>query len=84
MGRVRRIAWLPWPHCGVTRHCTWSGVSLEVALTKTARPLTPNGIRLLAELAMLFSDRTSDEKLTPEGYADWVRLFAVSSAATMP
>jgi hypothetical protein len=61
-------------------------VALEVALTRTARPVTPEGIRLLAEVAVQsFADRSADESIeAPESFAAWLALFALTSAARMP
>jgi len=59
--------------------------ALGAALTKAARPTTPEGIRMLAEVAMLFADRTREDDLSaPEDFATWVTLFALTSAARAP
>jgi len=61
-------------------------IALAVALTKAARPVTAEGIRLLAEGAMpLLADRNDDESLMPpDTFYDWVTVFALASATRMP
>ena len=62
-------------------------IALAVALTKAARPVTPEGIRLLAEVAMVFADTINDENPTlapPEHLYEWITLFALASAARTP
>jgi len=47
--------------------------------------VTTEGIRLLAEVAMLFAALTYDENLSaPEDCVGWITLFALTSAARMP
>lgn len=59
--------------------------TLAAALTKAAPPKTRSGIRVLAELAMTLADRTAAERLCEPGdFADWVSLFALTSAAGKP
>lgn len=59
--------------------------TLAEALTKAAAPTTRKGIRVLAELAMTLAERNFEERLCEPGdFADWVWLFALSSAAKKP
>jgi len=47
--------------------------------------VTPEGIRLLAEVAVLSADRTDEESLpAPEDVAGGVTLFVLTSAARLP
>jgi len=56
--------------------------SLAAALTKTAPPITPEGIQAVAELAMVFADRTDTDILcSPETFGDWLKILALTSAA---
>ena len=56
--------------------------SLAAALTKTAPPTTPEGIQAVAELAMVFADRTDTDILcSPETFGDWLKILALTSAA---
>jgi hypothetical protein len=58
--------------------------ALAAALTKAAPPATPRGVRMLAELALVFAPRLRDGTLAPESFGDWLRLFALVSAAGKP
>jgi len=59
--------------------------TLAEALTKAAPPRTLKGIRGLAELAMTLAVRTDEERLSdPKDFADWLWLFALTSAAGIP
>jgi hypothetical protein len=59
--------------------------TLAEALTKAAPPTTLKGIRVLAEFAMTLADRTFEERLCePKDFADWLTLFALTSAAGKP
>lgn len=59
--------------------------TLAEALTKAARPKTLKGIRMLAEVAMTLAERTFEERLCEPGdFADWLTLFALTSAAGKP
>lgn len=79
------------PEPDTPNHCAHEALhpefaALEAALTKTAPPVTPEGIRVLCEVAMLLlADRNKDEGLMPrDGIIDWITLFALTSAARMP
>ena len=59
--------------------------TLAEALSKAAPPTTLKGIRGLAEVAMMLADRTFEERLCePKDFADWLTLFALTSAAGKP
>ena len=63
--------------------------SLAAALTKAALPVTPEGIRVLAEVAMVFSDRDTTGELTrPETIGDWLKtatlIAATGKSETLP
>jgi hypothetical protein len=58
---------------------------LAQALTKSARPATPEGIQALATLAMTLVPRDDDGcLLQPPEFVDWLWVFALSSAAGEP
>ena len=52
--------------------------ALNASLTKTAPPTTPEGVRALAQAAMLFP---SEGNLRPESFGEWIRLSALACAA---
>lgn len=79
------------PDCG-PNHEQYEALEAQLAalgagLTKAAPPTTLEGIRALAQLAMTFTVRTPEGALhhtESQSFADWVTLFALTSAAGKP
>jgi hypothetical protein len=56
--------------------------SVAFALTQAAPPVTLEGIRALAQVAMVFSDRDNNGELCPPyTFGDWVKTAALLAAA---
>jgi hypothetical protein len=60
--------------------------ALAATLTKAEPPTTPEGIRALAAVSLLFGPVRSfeGELLAPESLGEWLRLFALTCAAGKP